>query len=227
MGTILITGSEGIIGSVLQRRLGGKYQIRGVDLPEDISHYEVLWAQMTGVDTVIHLARRFSPDDPIERRMRIYPQNVQIDVNVFTAVVRAGVRRLIMASSVHADNHRDPAAVEPLRIPGSYSPVTPYGVYKLVEEEVGKTLSKRFGFEFVGVRFGGVTRDDSVKTGAGQTATWLSHDDLMGAIEACLAVEPVPRRSTVFYAVSHNADRIHDTSNPFGWRPKDNSADRM
>src|ERR1700733_1125660 len=142
MRTILITGSEGIIGSVLCRGLGGKYQIRGVDLPEDISHYEVLWAQMHGVDTVIHLARRFSPADPIERRMRIYPQNVQIDVNVFTVVVRTGVKRLIVASSVHADNHRDPAVVGPLTIPGSYCPATPYGVYKLIEEEVGKSLSK-------------------------------------------------------------------------------------
>ena len=226
MHTILITGSKGIIGSVLRRGLSDRYQIRGVDLPQDISRYDALWAQMAGVQTVIHLARRFSPDDPVERRMRIYPQNVQIDVNVFTAVVRAGVKRLIVASSVHADNHRDPGLVEPLTIPGSYCPATPYGVHKLLEEEVGKALSKQFGFEFVGVRFGGVTRDDSVKTGAGQTATWLSHDDLLSAIDACLRGEAVPGRSTVFYAVSNNADRIHDTTNPFGWRPRDNSADR-
>jgi nucleoside-diphosphate-sugar epimerase len=226
MATILITGCKGIIGSVLRRGLSDRYQIRGVDLPQDISRYDALWAQMAGVQTVIHLARRFSPDDPVERRMRIYPQNVQIDVNVFTAVVRAGVKRLIVASSVHADNHRAPDLVELLTIPGSYSPATPYGVYKLIEEEVGKALAKQFGFEFVGVRFGGVTRDDSVKTGAGQTATWLSHDDLLSAIDACLRVEPVPGRSTVFYAVSNNADRIHDTTNPFGWRPKDNSAER-
>ncbi len=226
MRTILITGSKGIIGSVLRRRLGEKYRVRGVDLPDDISHYEVLWAQMPGVDTVIHLARRFSPTDPIERRMRIYPENVQIDVNVFTAVVRAGVKRLIMASSVHADDHRDSAAVEPLTIPGSYYPATPYGVYKLIGEEAGKALSKQFGFEFIGVRFGGVTRDDSVKTGAGQTATWLSHRDLLRAIDACLNAQPMSGRSTVFYAVSNNADRMHDTTNPFGWSPSDNSADR-
>ncbi len=225
MRTILITGSKGIIGSVLRRGLVGKYQIRSVDLPDDISHYEILWAQMPGVDTVIHLARRFSPADPIERRMRIYPENVQIDVNVFTAVVKAQVKRLIMASSVHADNHRDPAAAEPFAIPGSYHPATPYGVYKLVEEEVGRALSKQFGFEFVGVRFGGVTPDNSVKRGQGQTATWLSHNDLLGAVDACLSVEPLPGRSSVFYAVSDNADRIHDTTNPFGWRPRDNSAD--
>jgi NAD+ dependent glucose-6-phosphate dehydrogenase len=225
MGAILITGSKGIIGSTLRRGLGDKYQIRGVDLPEDISHYEVLWAQMAGVDTVIHLARRFSPADPIDWRMRVYPENVQIDVNIFTAVVRADVKRLIMASSVHADNHRDPTVVQLLRVPGSYHPASPYGVFKLVEEEVGKALAERFGFEFVGVRFGGVTADNSVKRGDGQTATWLSHDDLLGAIDACLSVEPLPGRSSVFYAVSDNADRIHDTTNPFGWRPRENSAD--
>ncbi len=227
MRTVLITGSEGIIGSVLRRGLGDKYPIRGVDLPGDISDYEVLWAQMAGVDTVIHLARKFSPTDPIDRRMRVYPENVQIDINVFTAIVRAGARRLIVASSVHADNHRNPAATTPLRVPGSYHPASPYGVYKLIEEEVGKALSKQFDFEFIGIRLGGVTRDNSVKTGQGQTATWLSHNDLVGAINACLESDPVPGRSTVFYAVSNNVDKIHDTTNPFGWKPKENSADRM
>ena|ERR1700684_2371779 len=227
MATLLITGSKGIIGSVLMGGLGGKYRIREVDLPEDISHYDILQRQMADVDTVIHLARRFPPaDSPDEHRMRIYSHNVQIDVNIFTAVVKAEVKRLIMASSVHADNHRDPTALRPLTVPGSYYPATPYGAYKLIGEEVGKALSKQFNFEFIGVRFGGVTEDDSVKTGEGQTATWLSHDDLVSAIDACLAIEPVPGRSTVFYAVSNNTDRIHDTVNPFGWEPKDNSADR-
>ncbi|HTA15175.1 MAG TPA: NAD(P)-dependent oxidoreductase [Solirubrobacteraceae bacterium] len=227
MGAVLITGSKGIIGSVLQHGLKAKYLVKGVDLPDDISCYETLWSQMDGVDTVIHLARKFpSADKPVRKHMRIYPQNVQIDVNIFTAVVKAGVKRLVMASSVHADHHRDPMAVEPLAIPGSYYPASPYGVYKLIGEEVGRALSKQFDFEFVGVRFGGVTRDDSVKRGEGQTATWLSHGDLLSAIEACLAADAVPGRSTVFYAVSNNADRIHDTANPFGWRPTDDSADR-
>jgi NAD+ dependent glucose-6-phosphate dehydrogenase len=224
MGIVLITGSNGIVGSVLRDGLEDKYQIIGVDLPDDISHYDILWSQMAGVDTVIHLARRF--DIQVERRMRIYPQNVQIDINIFTAAVKAGVKRLVMASSVHADSHRDPTTLLPLSIPGSYYPATPYGVYKLIGEEVGKALSQQFDFEFIGVRLGGVTRDNSVKTGEGQTATWLSHNDLVSAVDACLAPEPVPRRSTVFYVVSNNADRIHDTTNPFGWEPRDNSADR-
>jgi uronate dehydrogenase len=225
MCTVLVTGSNGIIGSVLREGLRNKYQVKGVDLPEDIADYDTLRRQMAGVETVIHLARRF--DSSAERRMRIYPQNVQIDINIFTAVVEAKVRRLILASSVHADNHRDPTVVEPLAVPGSYYPATPYGVYKLIEEEAGKVLSRQFDFEFVGIRFGGVTADNSVKGGEGQTATWLSHRDLIGAIKACLASDPLPPRSTIFYAVSNNADRIHDTANPFGWKPLDNSADHI
>jgi nucleoside-diphosphate-sugar epimerase len=227
MRAVLITGCKGIIGSILREGLKDKYRISGVDLPDDISDYETLWGRMTGVDTVIHLARRFQADSPVKRRMRIYPQNVEIDINIFTAVVRAGVSRLIMASSVHADNHRDPVAIPPLTTPGSYYPATPYGVYKLIGEEVGKVLSRHFEFEFIGVRFGGVTPDNSVKRGPGQASTWLSHDDLISAIDACLVAEPVPGRSTVFYAVSNNDGRIHDTANPFGWTPTDNSADRM
>jgi uronate dehydrogenase len=141
-------------------------------------------------------------------------------------VAEAGVRRLIIASSVHADDFRSPDAAPPLTPPGSYFPATPYGTYKLVAEEVGRILAPRFGFEFVAVRLGGVSADDSVKHGGGHSATWLSHHDLAGAIEACLAAQPVVGRSTVFYAVSDNDDRIHNTTNPFGWTPKDNSAAR-
>lgn len=226
MQTVLITGCNGTIGSILMEGLESKYLLEGVDLPEDISSYEVLKSRVVGVDTVIHLAHKpHLPEEPIEQRMRIQPQNVQMDVNVFTAVIEGKVKRLVLASSVHADRHRDPAVLVPLTPPGSYYPVTPYGVYKLIGEEVGKALSHRFGFEFIGVRFGGVSADGSVKSGPGQTATWLSHRDLVGAIDACLSHEPVAGRSSVFYVVSNNADRIHDTTNPFGWVPQDDSAE--
>jgi nucleoside-diphosphate-sugar epimerase len=232
MRTVLITGCNGTIGSILMAgltgsdsRASGGYRVEGVDLPEDISSYEVLRPRIDGVDTVVHLAHEpHDPAEPIEQRMRIQPRNVRVDTNVFTAVVEAKVKRLVLASSVHADRHRDPAMAVPISVPGSYYPATPYGAYKLVGEEVGKVLSRQFGFEFVGVRFGGVTRDGSVKHGPGQTATWLSHRDLVGAIDACLKGEAVAGRSTVFYAVSANSDRIHETTNPFGWEPRDDSA---
>jgi nucleoside-diphosphate-sugar epimerase len=227
VGTILITGAGGIIGSILMASLASEHSVLGIDLPEDLALATTgsLTVQMQGVNTVIHLARERVQTGTPRLADAINPKNVAIDSNVFTAVVGAGVGRLILASSVHADDFRGPHVEVPLRTPGSYHPATPYGAYKLISEELGGVLAQRFGFEFIAIRFGGVSRDDSVKRGEGRAATWLSHHDLRCAIAACLAADPVPGRATVFYAVSDNLDRVHDTSNPFGWTPECNSAD--
>jgi hypothetical protein len=63
-----------------------------------------------------------------------------------------------------------------------------------------------------------------VKDGPRRGATWLSHRDLLGAVSASISGDPVRARATVFYAVSDNATRLHDTANPFGWSPQDDSA---
>jgi len=222
MGTVFITGIDGVIGSILRERLSPHATVKGVDFPDDLTEDPRLTERLGEVDTVIHLAREREPPGVPEGRVN--PSNVRIDTNVFAAVIEAGVKRLVLASSVHADNFRSTAVNYPLQAPGSYFPATPYGTYKLLAEEVGATLAQRFGFEFVAIRLGGVTRSDSPKSGEGKSATWLSHRDLYGAFAACLADAPVPGRTTVFYAVSANAESIHDTINPFGWEPVDDSA---
>ncbi len=225
MAVILITGVHGIIGSIVAKELALEHHVRGVDLPEDASSPDVLAERLGGVETVIHLAReRHPPEVPSAQRDAIRPKNVAIDINVFTAAIAAGVRRLIFASSVHADDFRGTAAPRPLTVPGSYRPATPYGAYKLIVEEAGRVVARRFGLEFVALRLGGVTADGTIKPGGGRTATWLSHRDLASAFEACIAAPPIPGRATVFYVVSDNRDRIHDVTNPFGWWPRDDSA---
>ncbi len=224
MSRIFITGIDGIVGTVLSRGLAATHEVAGVDLPVDLSAVDALDGRLHGVETVIHLARERNPAEAFPGVARLNPRNVEIDVNVFAAAIVAGVGRIVFASSVHADDFRDSDAHPPFRVPGSYHPATPYGTHKLIGEEVGSTLARRFGFEFVAIRLGGVTRDGAVKQGSGHAATWLSHRDLLTAVTAVVADSPVFGRSTVFYAVSDNATRIHDTANPFGWKPRDDSA---
>jgi hypothetical protein len=128
-----------------------------------------------------------------------------------------------MASSVHADNFNDYEGNEPLTVPGSYKAASPYGTHKQIVEEMGRFYASHYGIEFVAVRFGGVTDDNSVRTHLKEPAVWLSHRDLMGAIEACVTAEVIPGKFAAFYAVSNNDGRIHSTENPFGWQPVDNS----
>jgi nucleoside-diphosphate-sugar epimerase len=226
MKNILITGSKGKIGSVLTRELSKKYHVTGLDLPEhDISNYQLLLNKMQGVDVVIHVA--YSPGGPHRRENwksnSLDPANVQLEMNVLHAAVEAGVGRVIMASSVHADDFNSHEGPRHLTAPGSYAPASPYGTHKLIMEEIGKFYAFHHGIEFVGVRFGGVSHDNSVKPEGREPAVWLSHRDLARAIEACVAAPEVPDGHTVFYAVSYNTGKLHNTDNPFGWSPQDNS----
>jgi uronate dehydrogenase len=224
---VVITGSKGTIGSVLYEGLREQHQVTGLELPEgDISKYDFLLSQLHGANTVIHVAYSANPSTR-EGVLTgsINPTNIQLEMNVLTAVIEAGVKRLILASSVHADNFTDHQGAGLLTVPGSYNPPSAYGTHKLILEEVGRFYASHFHLEFVGVRFGGVTRDNSVRPQASEPAVWLSHRDLVNAIEACVSAELVPNRFAVFYAVSDNDGRIHSTENPFGWQPLDNSRD--
>lgn len=227
MNKVTIIGSKGVIGSVLHERLSHDHEVVGLDLPDnDATDYELLLNRVRGSDIVIHVAHSANPETQENWRSgRIDPVNVLMTMNVFKAATEAGVRRLIMASSVHADDFNNYQGSELLTVPGSYAPTSPYGVHKLVIEEIGKFYSTHHDIEFIGIRFGGVTTDNSVRTHLKEPAVWLSHRDLITAVEACVTALKVPDNYAVFYAVSNNSGRVHDTKNPFGWQPIDNSQD--
>lgn len=226
---ILITGAEGVIGAVLVKNLKEDHKIVELDLPSgDVRDYDFLLDKVKGADVVIHVAHSADPKMRENWRSgRIDPSNVLMEMNVFDAVLRTGVKRLIMASSVHADSFTTYKGGRPLKVPGSYSPTSPYGGHKLILEEMGRFYANHHKLEFIAIRFGGVTPDNSVKKFGKEKEVWLSHEDLTKAVRACITADSVPDNFVVFYAVSNNTGRLHDISNPFGWKPKDNSSDYL
>lgn len=228
MKKIVVIGSKGKVGSVISAGLQESYELVGLDLPEyDISDYETLKQSCDSADTIIYAAHSNKVPELRENNRSgvVDPENIHLEMNVFDVVSELGIPRLVMMSSVHADNFEEYQGSELLKCPGSYAPTSPYGVHKLVLEEQGKHFSASEGYEFIAIRLGGVTRDNAVKTYDKEKEVWLSHTDLQRCIGMCLADDTVPGRSTVFYAVSDNDGRLHDVSNPFGWLPQDNSAD--
>ncbi len=138
---ILVTGATGHIGNVLVRRLVGQgKQVRALVLPGenceslqgldvellqgDILYPETLPGAFRGVDLVYHLAGIISimpGRDPL-----VWKVNVQGTLNAIKAAMKAGVRRFVYTSSIHAIQRVTSGVIDE-SLP--YDPNNPYGEY--------------------------------------------------------------------------------------------------
>ncbi len=143
MPTILITGGSGQIGSMLRKRLARPGRIlRLLDITPPVSpglDEQVVVASVTdmaamteacaGADAVIHLGG-VSGEGPWDRIIEI---NIQGTYTVFEAARRAGVPRVIFASSNHAVGFT-PRSAFPAPDYAFPAPDTYYGVSKVTGE---------------------------------------------------------------------------------------------
>ena len=219
---IALTGANGTIGTVLRTGLKG-FEIVPLDLPEsDVRDPETLLRRFEGCEAVIHLAWDLKTDN--WDTGRISPDNARMTFNVYQACVEAKVRRVIMASSVHADDFFGWRGEKPMNADHVPTPTSPYGANKVLMEAMGRYYATR-GLEVVCIRFGAVNKNDRPTIGNWDwRKVWLSHGDCTGLVTSCLNAPGVPGRYALIYAISNNTGRIHDWSNPFGWVPKDDSS---
>lgn len=215
---VLITGSRGTIGTILVAGL--RHDITAFDLPDhDARSLEQLTSLAAGHDAIVHLAwdtriENYQSDD-------INPDNALMAFNVYRAALEAGVGRVVMASSVHADDASLPreGLLSPTSVP---TPDSPYGATKVFVEALGRYYAGQ-GLAIVCLRFGGVRLNHATRADFGARErvppSWLSHHDCIALVEACLTAE-VPGGYAVIYAVSDNEGRVHDTGNALGWFPQ-------
>lgn len=220
MKKIIITGAKGTIGTVLRKGLK-KYLITALDLPEfDVRDYQKLLQIFPSHDVVIHLAWDVKIENDLSGK--INPDNCLMTYNVYQAAFESKVKRVIMASSVHADEflgRKRPGLLKPNKIP---TPTNPYGANKVFMEALGRYYAKYKGLEVICIRFGWVNPQNSPNASLNYlNLTWLSHRDCLNLIKKCIETKKVPQKFCIVYGVSNNSKRIHDLKNPFGWLPKD------
>ena len=221
---VIITGSGGTVGSVLQAHL--PYDTTDFDLPElNAKNFSHLFEQAKGHDTLVHLAWDFEMDGWLGENLN--PDNTLMSFNVYEAARQAGVKRVIMASSVHADefHSRDAARdglLKPYDLP---KPDSPYGASKVFMEALGRYYADAKDLEVICIRFGGVNREDQPPTSPdSERKVWLSQRDCARLVQTCVDAAEIPGRYAIVYGVSNNKDRLHDLTNPFGWQPLDGAA---
>lgn len=225
---IIITGSRGCVGSILQDGLSNIFDLYLLDLKEkdtkktfiiDIAkEYKKLVKIFKNKEVVIHLAWNFAEDFPGET---IIPQNKSIAENVYFAAVEAGVKRIIVASSVHADDYSK-IKRKKIFISRNSLPDSPYGASKVYIESLGKYFAKYHRLEIICVRLGGINRDNNViyKEDPNYDKVLLFKKDCIDLIKSCIIAKKVPNNFQVFNAVSNNKNRVHSIKNFLGWRPK-------
>ena len=247
---VLITGMSGLIGGALKDCLieSGGYELtalnrRPVDgvrtVQADIADLDAILPAFEGQDVAVHLAAYLGGQDWEGQ----HSANVLGTYNVFEAARRAGVGRVIFASSGNAIRgfervppYSDIAAGNYDRVPEGFRKLTHldvrpealYGAAKVWGEALARHFSDDYGMSAICVRIGSVTEGDRPRT-LRENAIYLSKRDAAEHLKACVDA-PESVRCDTFYAVSGNKwnyrDLIH-AEEILGWRPKDSADDKM
>ncbi len=236
---LLITGSEGLIGRLLVKRLHAHKTVRldRVRKKEkdyvcaDISDYEALSQELARcgrINSIVHLAGSSSVDAEWESVLK---HNIVGTRNIFELARQQGAK-VVFASSNHVtgeyetDPPSPPWKNESPVVIGVDMPVRPDGYYavsKLFGEVLGRYFSEAYGISVICLRIGSVLENDNPEIDDRFRSTWLSHDDLVQLVRRSLEAD-IP--FGIYYGVSNNTRRFWDISNAerdLKYRPKDNA----
>ena len=170
MSEYLVTGGAGFIGGHLAERLvrDGK-SVRILDnfssgreanlcswgdraeiIRGDIRDRTAVTRAMNGVRVVFHLAALPSVPKSVADPLTSHDINVNGTLNVLVAARDARVQRLVFSSSsaVYGDSPDLPK-----REDMTPTPISPYGLHKLVGEQYGQLFTRTYGLQTVSLRY--------------------------------------------------------------------------
>ncbi len=245
--SVLVTGMSGLIGRAVQHTLGGTYrlsalnrsQVEGVPCHQaDIADLAAIEPAFRGVDVVVHLAAVASSKAPWEE---LVGPNIVGTRNVFEAARRAGVRRVVYASSGATVSAVEADAPYSALVAGRYAevgswrrlthvdPVRPaglYGVSKVFGEALGRHYADSHGLSVICLRIGAVHAEDRPRAPR-DFSVWCSQRDVVHAIDRAIQA-PESLRYEVVFVTSDNRWGYRDLDHArqvLGYVPRDRAED--
>jgi len=227
---ILLTGGAGQIGRLLRDGLPHSgWSLRCLDIADmgtpgpaeefvraDVTDLQALTTAAEGMAAVVHMGG-LAGEAAYEDIRRV---NIDGTYNVVEAARRAGVPRVILASSNHAVGFTprgDCVSVDTRPRPDSF-----YGVSKVAGEALGSLYVDRYGLDVVCLRIGSQLPRPAR---ARHLSTWLSDGDVVRLVDAALSA-PNPGFSVVF-GISANTRGWWDMrpGRALGYHPVDDAED--
>jgi uronate dehydrogenase len=228
MTTVLVTGAAGQIASELRSRLSSKFSLRLTDLnpvgdlspreqfmTADLADMAAVEKVVNGTDAIVHLGG-VAVEAPWEA---ILPANVVGTFNIFEAARRAGVKRIVVASSNHAVGFFPRSeTIDDQVFP---RPDGRYGLSKAFGELTGRLYADKYGLEVCCIRIGAMTYEpEDIR----RLATWAHPEDLTSLVEVGLTA---PLKFEIVYGMSDNKRTWWDNSSALrlGYKPRHRSED--
>ena len=226
---LLLTGAAGGLGRELRRRLPAHCDILRLSdvadlgpaapgeevMAADLADADAVLALLDGVDAVVHMGG-VSTEQPWEA---ILPANIVGAYNLYEAVRKTGVRRVVFASSNHVTGFYRQDEVIPAGAPPK--PDGLYGLSKAFGEDLAQLYFDRHGIETVSLRIGSsfaAPRDRRM------LHTWMSFDDMERLVLAALTAKDVGH--SIICGASANPQPWWDNTPAahIGYVPRDSSA---
>lgn len=259
--SILITGVYGLVGSAIYRQLAkqpDQYEVFGmarraqpsdrvaaeeaIQVPEshfiksDLSNLEALAEEFQGMDTIVHMAADPNTEAPWESVLK---NNIEVAYHVFEAAKRAGVRRVVYASTIQVSTgyykwvepYSDIRAGKYENVPDSFEtvkttdppwPVNLYAASKVFGETLARVYGSSSNLSCLCIRIGAVSSGDTIVEPF-WGPIFCTQNDIGRLAEKCIQA-PDTLKFEIFYGMSRNKyswTDIENAAREIGYRPED------
>ena len=227
-GPVLLTGAAGYIGTLLRGGLPERgHALRCLDvvpvtdtrpgeehLVADATDLAAVTDAARGASALVHMAGIATESS----WAAISHANIEGTYVALEAARRAGVPRVVLASSNHATGMSP--RVANAQTDAQPRPDTFYGVSKVAMEALGSLYVDRYGLDVVCLRIGSALPEPRAPR---HLSTWLSPDDTVALVDAALTA-PSPGFAVV-WGVSANTRAWWDltSARALGYEPTDDA----
>ena len=228
MKKLVLTGAAGRLGSYLREPLAAMCEeLVSTDIADDIgtlypgeTYVQADLAQMDqiapvleGADMVVHFGA-IVDEKPFEE---LLGPNFVGSYNIWEAGYKAGVRRIVYASSIHAVGMHQKSDF--IGIDAEHRPDTFYGLAKCFTEDLGRMYWDKRQMESVHLRILSCAQVNNTRA----LGSWLSYGDLIQLVTRAIDTPSVG--FSVVYGVSNNDRAPVDNAKAsfLGYRPVDNA----